>query len=103
MAGDEREPAPPLEASDFIEPWRAQAACFDRADVNFFPVGSNVLAMRQIEAAKAICAICEVRADCLEYAVRTNQESGIWGGMAEDDRRRYRKRWLAGRRRKLIQ
>ena len=37
---------------------------------------------------------------CLLYALETNQESGVWGGYAEDERRRLRKRWLADRRRR---
>ena len=37
--------------------------------------------------------------ECLQYALETNQEAGVWGGYPEDDRRRLRKRWLAERRR----
>ena len=66
----------------------------------FFPVGTTGPAVEQIEAAVAICNTCMVREDCLQYALETNQESGVWGGYAEDDRRRLRKRWLAERRRR---
>ncbi|HUS62031.1 MAG TPA: WhiB family transcriptional regulator, partial [Acidimicrobiales bacterium] len=33
-----------------------------------------------------------VRAECLEYALETNQEHGVWGGMGEDERLRERRR-----------
>ena len=35
---------------------------------------------------------------CLEYALATNQDSGIWGGTSEDERRQLRKRYQAARR-----
>ena len=53
----------------------------------------------QIEAAKAICRLCEVRGECLDYALTTNQESGVWGGTSEEERRKLRKSWLARQRR----
>ena len=49
--------------------------------------------------AKAICAICPVRIECLEYAVRTHESHGIWGGLNELERRlliRERERRAAG-------
>jgi WhiB family redox-sensing transcriptional regulator len=63
-------------------------------------VGTTGLALDQIATAKMICAACPVQEDCLQYALQTNQESGVWGGYAEDERRRLRKRWLAERRRR---
>lgn len=50
--------------------------------------------------AKAICAECDVRAECLDFAVETGEKFGIWGGMSERERRRVRKeRQIAARRR----
>lgn len=80
--------------------WRDLAACRDSAPSLFFPVGTTGAAVEQIEAAIAICNTCSVREECLQYALETNQESGVWGGYAEEDRRRLRKRWLAERRRR---
>jgi WhiB family redox-sensing transcriptional regulator len=57
----------------------------------FFPQGKTGPALEQIEQAKAICAGCDVRTQCLEYAVRTHKDAGIWGGMDEDERRRLRR------------
>ncbi len=61
----------------------------------FFPVGSTGVAVEQIETARRICASCPVRTECLDFALATNQESGIWGGATEDERRKTRKTWLA--------
>jgi len=83
------------------EDWRERAACRDTSPEMFFPVGSTGPALSQIEAAKAICRTCEAQAPCLEFALATNQEAGVWGATAEDERRRLRKQWLAARRRRL--
>ncbi len=79
--------------------WREGAACRDSEPSLFFPSGTTGLAVDQIEEAKGICGTCFVHDDCLQYALQTNQEAGVWGGYAEDERRRLRKRWLAERRR----
>jgi WhiB family redox-sensing transcriptional regulator len=65
----------------------------------FFPVGTTGPAIEQIESAKAVCRQCEAQMACLEFALATNQESGIWGGTSEDERRKLRKAWLARQRR----
>ncbi len=83
-----------------IVDWREFAACRDSEPNLFFPIGSTGPAVDQIEAAKAICDQCTAAEDCLQYALETNQEAGVWGGYAEDERRRLRKRWLAERRRR---
>ncbi|MGQ0849568.1 MAG: WhiB family transcriptional regulator [Actinomycetota bacterium] len=83
-----------------VTTWRELAACRDSEPSLFFPIGSTGPAVEQIEAAKMICAVCTVQEDCLQYALESNQESGVWGGYAEDERRRLRKRWLAERRRR---
>lgn len=41
-----------------------------------------------IKVAKDICAQCPVIAECLSYALDTEQEFGVWGGLSEDERRR---------------
>jgi WhiB family redox-sensing transcriptional regulator len=82
--------------------WRDLAACRDSEPSLFFPIGSTGPAVDQIEAAKVICTACSVQDECLQYALESNQESGVWGGYAEDERRRLRKRWLAERRRRAM-
>ncbi len=80
--------------------WRDLAACRDSEPEFFFPVGTTGSAVDQIDAAKSICNACSVQKECLQYALESNQEAGVWGGYQEDDRRRLRKRWLAERRRR---
>jgi WhiB family redox-sensing transcriptional regulator len=82
-----------------VTDWRELAACRNSDPETFFPVGTTGPAIDMIDKATAICGSCSVQEECLLYALETNQEAGVWGGLAEDDRRRYRKRWLAERRR----
>jgi WhiB family redox-sensing transcriptional regulator len=42
--------------------------------------------------AKAVCAACPVREQCLEWAIATRQEDGVWGGLTDNERRRLRRR-----------
>ncbi len=79
--------------------WRQLAACRDTDPDLFFPVGTTGTAIEQIEAAKAVCLGCEVQGSCLEFALATNQESGVWGATSEEERRKLRKSWLARQRR----
>ena len=79
--------------------WRQKSACRNTDPDLFFPVGTTGPALDQIESAKAVCNRCEAQEACLEFALATNQESGIWGGTSEEERRKLRKAWLARRRR----
>ncbi len=78
--------------------WRARSSCLDSDPDVFFPIGSTGQALEQIEAARRICTTCLVSHECLEFALATNQEAGIWGGTTEEDRRRMRKTWSANQR-----
>ena len=71
--------------------WRSEAACQDTDPDLFFPVGTTGPALEQIATAKAVCQECPVQEACLEFALMTNQDSGIWGGTSEDERRQLRK------------
>ena len=82
-----------------IDDWREHASCRDTDPDLFFPVGTTGPAVEQIESAKAVCHECHAQRSCLEFALATNQESGIWGGTSEDERRKLRKGWLAEQRR----
>ncbi len=81
--------------------WQESSACRSSDPEMFFPVGTTGHALDNIERAKVICATCAVQDECLDYALHTNQEAGVWGGYAEDERRRLRKRWLAERRKRV--
>jgi WhiB family transcriptional regulator, redox-sensing transcriptional regulator len=81
--------------------WVHRAKCKDEDPELFFPIGTTGPAAAQIEAAKAICMKCEVRVHCLEWALATGQDAGVWGGMSEEERRalrRVRRRDSAGMR-----
>lgn len=68
--------------------WRQRANCKEIPDPDvFFPIGTTGPALDQIEQAKAICQPCCVKQDCLEWAIETHQESGVWGGLSEDERK----------------
>ena len=66
--------------------WQSDAACSDTEPSLFFPVGETGRAIQQIEDAKKICGQCAVQATCLEYALNTRQDYGIWGGTTENER-----------------
>ncbi len=71
--------------------WRDLAACRDTDPDLFFPVGNAGPALRQVAQAKQICAGCTVRTPCLEWALASGQEAGVWGGTSEDERRALRR------------
>lgn len=78
--------------------WRSRSACRDSDPDVFFPIGSTGPALEQIETAQRICTACTVRDECLDFALETNQEAGIWGGITEEERRKVRKARLAEQR-----
>lgn len=74
--------------------WQDYANCRGANADLFFP--ERGASTRQ---AKSICAQCEVRVECLEFALRHSEKFGIWGGLSERERRKIRKqRALAARR-----
>lgn len=72
--------------------WVASANCRDLPVNVFFPVSAH-----EVPAAKAVCARCAVRDDCLEYALKvpSGQDAGIFGGTDERERRRLRRQRAA--------
>lgn len=76
--------------------WTELAAC--RAPGTdpelFFPVSETGMASRQVALAKTVCARCPVTDQCLDWAVRTGEPEGIWGGTTPSERRRLRRRRL---------
>ena len=85
-------------ATELVADWRARAACSGYPNTLFFPVSDDA-DDANVERAMAVCAVCPVIEDCLEYALETNQRAGIWGGTSERERKSLRRKWLAERRR----
>jgi WhiB family redox-sensing transcriptional regulator len=62
--------------------WADRGLCQETDPEEFFPeVGEDA------KAAKRVCGGCEVRAECLEYALEHDQRFGVWGGTSERERR----------------
>lgn len=78
--------------------WRENAACLKADPELFFPVGNTGPAVEQIEAAKRVCSTCSVTETCLQYALDTGQDAGVWGGLSEDERRALKRRAARARR-----
>ncbi|MFE9232025.1 WhiB family transcriptional regulator [Cellulosimicrobium funkei] len=80
--------------------WRALGACTTEDPEAFFhPEGERgLMRQRRVEAAKAICGRCPFAAECLDYAITTGQEYGVWGGVGEDERLPMIRDRRAGRR-----
>jgi WhiB family redox-sensing transcriptional regulator len=73
--------------------WQENANCLGVDPDLFFPErGAST------REAKAVCRGCEVRGDCLEYALAHGEKFGIWGGLSERERRRVRRQRALERR-----
>lgn len=77
--------------------WRHQAICRDEDPELFFPVGTTGPALLQIAEAKAVCRRCPVATQCLQWALASGQDAGVWGGMSEDERRALKRRTRVNR------
>ncbi|MEU0373156.1 WhiB family transcriptional regulator [Streptomyces sp. NPDC006283] len=72
--------------------WRNDAACRDEDPELFFPIGTTGPALMQAKEAKAVCRRCPVAEKCLEWAMEVGQDSGVWGGLDETERRALKRR-----------
>jgi WhiB family transcriptional regulator, redox-sensing transcriptional regulator len=80
LAGPDEEPPSELE-------WQERALCAQTDPEAFFPEKGG-----STREAKRVCLSCEVRVECLEYALANDERFGIWGGLSERERRRVKKR-----------
>lgn len=67
--------------------WQADAICAQTDPEAFFPEKGG-----STREAKKICGGCDVKAQCLEYALKNDERFGIWGGLSERERRKLKKR-----------
>ncbi len=76
-------PGPPTVAAG---EWQDLALCAQTDPEEFFPGKGG-----SPRAAKRVCATCEVRGECLEYALANDERFGIWGGLSERERRKFKR------------
>ena len=67
--------------------WQERSFCAQTDPEAFFPEKGG-----STREAKKVCVGCEVRAECLEYALAHDERFGIWGGLSERERRKLKKR-----------
>jgi WhiB family transcriptional regulator, redox-sensing transcriptional regulator len=82
-----------------VNDWQHKAACTSHDPELFFPIGSASPALAQLERARQICRSCPVQTRCLEWAISTGADDGIWGGLNEEERRSLRRRQRSRRNR----
>ena len=68
------------------EAWRNRARCAETDPESFFPEKGG-----STREAKLVCRGCEVRAECLAYALERDERFGVWGGLSERERRRFKR------------
>ncbi|MGH7744327.1 MAG: WhiB family transcriptional regulator [Candidatus Dormibacteria bacterium] len=66
--------------------WHDNALCAQTDPEAFFPEKGD-----PNMAAKKVCFRCDVRAECLEYALNNREHFGIWGGLSALQRNRLRR------------
>lgn len=67
--------------------WQERALCAQTDPEAFFPEKGG-----STREAKRVCLSCEVRVECLEYALSQDERFGIWGGLSERERRRLKRK-----------
>ena len=88
QAGITSGPTIKLESGESIElSWQERALCAQTDPEAFFPEKGG-----STREAKRVCLSCDVRSQCLEYALAHDERFGIWGGLSERERRRLKRR-----------
>lgn len=76
---------------EYVSNWRAASACLNTDPDVFFPVAVGTASTKQVARALRICDGCQVRRQCLDFALRSGEKDGIWGGTTPEDRVRTRR------------
>ena|ERR1700742_2844862 len=76
---------------EYATEWRAASACLNTDPDVVFPVAVGSAASKQAMKAIRICAGCTVRQQCLDFAIRSGEKDGIWGGTTPEERIRDRR------------
>jgi len=72
--------------------WRHNAVCREEDPELFFPIGTTGPALLQIEEAKSVCRRCPVMEQCVQWALESGLDDGVWGGLSADERRALKRR-----------
>jgi WhiB family redox-sensing transcriptional regulator len=72
--------------------WAARAACAGDYPEFWFPVERAGRGVADYTHARAVCSGCQVRAECLDYAIRNSEAHGVWGGLTPRERDELRRR-----------
>jgi WhiB family redox-sensing transcriptional regulator len=84
--------------TQYVADWRATGACLSADPDLFFPIAADTVAARRTVQAQRICAGCLVRQECLDFAMKTGEAHGIWGGTTPEERFRVRRQHARRRR-----
>lgn len=76
-----------MDSEDEAYGWQERALCAQTDPEAFFPEKGG-----STREAKKVCLSCDVRGDCLEYALANDERFGIWGGLSERERRKLKRR-----------
>jgi WhiB family transcriptional regulator, redox-sensing transcriptional regulator len=95
VPSDARTPSPTLApvvdifsgADDGPLAWQERALCAQTDPEAFFPEKGG-----STREAKKVCTSCDVRSECLDYALANDERFGIWGGLSERERRKLKRR-----------
>jgi len=77
----------PADVEDTALAWQTDALCSQTDPEAFFPEKGG-----STRDAKRVCTTCDVRTECLEYALQNDERFGIWGGLSERERRKLKRR-----------
>ena len=77
--------------------WRDRANCLGEDPELFFPTGNTVPAIFQTKEAIAVCRGCDVRDNCLDWALENSIDHGVFGGLSEDERRALKRKNARGK------
>jgi WhiB family transcriptional regulator, redox-sensing transcriptional regulator len=77
---------PLIDGIDEEAEWTERALCAETDPEAFFPEKGG-----STREAKKVCLSCDVRGECLDYALAHDERFGIWGGLSERERRRLKK------------
>jgi WhiB family redox-sensing transcriptional regulator len=75
-----------IDGTDEEPEWTERALCAETDPEAFFPEKGG-----STREAKKVCLSCDVRGECLDYALAHDERFGIWGGLSERERRRLKK------------